>query len=76
MSITVAAVYENGVLKPKQPLPLKEHEEVQISIQPQTAPPPAVNWVDETYGMIRWTGSHAELDRFALDPSLDPQDAP
>ena len=34
MSITVEAVYENGVLKPAQPLPFKEHEKVSISVEP------------------------------------------
>ena len=28
MTLTVEAVYENGVLKPTQPLPLKEQEKV------------------------------------------------
>jgi predicted DNA-binding antitoxin AbrB/MazE fold protein len=31
--MTLKAVYENGVLKPKDPLPLKEHEEVEIEIE-------------------------------------------
>jgi predicted DNA-binding antitoxin AbrB/MazE fold protein len=50
MAITVEAVYENGVLKPMQPLPLKEHDRVQITIQPRT------NWVQETYGICGWEG--------------------
>jgi predicted DNA-binding antitoxin AbrB/MazE fold protein len=33
MAITVDAVYENGVLKPAQPLPLKEHEKVSVTVQ-------------------------------------------
>ncbi len=33
MAITVEAVYENGVLKPAQPLPLKEHEKVQVTVE-------------------------------------------
>ena len=32
MVITLPAVYENGVLRPLQPLPLKEHEQVTITI--------------------------------------------
>ncbi len=31
--MTVKAVYEEGVLKPKAPLPLKEHEEVEIEVR-------------------------------------------
>lgn len=37
--MTVKAVYEDGVLKPKGPLPFKEHEEVEIDVRP--APEPA-----------------------------------
>ena len=33
MTITIEATYENGVLKPAQPLPLKEHEKVEILIR-------------------------------------------
>jgi hypothetical protein len=37
--MTVKAVYEDGVLKPKEPLPFKEHEEVEIlEIRPAAAP--------------------------------------
>ena len=31
MAFTVEAVYENGVLKPSEPLPLEEHEKVTVS---------------------------------------------
>lgn len=65
MSITVEAIYENGVLKPAQPLPLREQERVQITIQSKTS------WVDETYGIIGWKGSAELAERFALDPELD-----
>jgi predicted DNA-binding antitoxin AbrB/MazE fold protein len=33
MSFTVQAVYENGVLKPAEPLPLHEHEHVRITVE-------------------------------------------
>ena len=33
MAITVEAVYANGVLKPSQPLPLKEHEKVRVTVE-------------------------------------------
>ena len=38
MSITVEAVYENGVLKPSEPLPFKEHERVSITVEPARIP--------------------------------------
>jgi predicted DNA-binding antitoxin AbrB/MazE fold protein len=65
MAITVEAVYENGVLKPSQPLPLKEHEKVRVTIEPKP------NWVQETYGICGFKGSAEEADRFATDPELD-----
>ena len=65
MTLTIEAVYENGVLKPTQPLPLKEHERVQITI------PSRSNWVQETYGICGWKGSAEEAERFASDPELD-----
>ncbi len=33
MTLTVEATYENGVLKPAQPLPLKEFEKVEVMIR-------------------------------------------
>ena len=38
MPLTVEAVYENGVLKPAQPLPLKEHEQVRVTVEPARPP--------------------------------------
>jgi len=33
MAFTVEAVYENGVLKPAEPLPLQEHEKVTVTVE-------------------------------------------
>jgi predicted DNA-binding antitoxin AbrB/MazE fold protein len=33
MTLTVEATYENGVLKPAQPLPLREFERVEVMIR-------------------------------------------
>lgn len=65
MPITVEATYEKGMLKLAQPLPLKEREQVWVTIHSNT------NWVEETYGMMRWKGSAEEAERFATDPELD-----
>ncbi len=69
MSFTVEAVYENGVLKPAQPLPLPEHTKVHVTVSA------ASNWVQETAGMIRWTGDAATLQQLAEDVELDPQES-
>ena len=68
MAITVEAVYENGVLKPTQPLPLQEHEKVQVTVKR------AVSRVRQTAGLIGWTGSQEDADFVALSPELDPQE--
>jgi predicted DNA-binding antitoxin AbrB/MazE fold protein len=66
MSITVDAVYENGVLKPAQPLPLQEHEKVRITVQQ------AASHVRRSAGLIGWTGSQADADFVTLSPELYP----
>ena len=68
MSFTVEAVYESGVLKPAQPLPLEEHARVQITVKPATSR------VRQTAGLMGWTGSQDDADFVALSPELDPQE--
>ncbi len=65
MAIVVEAIYENGVLRPAEPLPLGEHEKVLISVRP------GLTWADRTAGLLGWTGSVELADRFASDPELD-----
>jgi predicted DNA-binding antitoxin AbrB/MazE fold protein len=69
MTITVEATYENATLKLSAPLPLQEHEKVQVTVRPRA------NWVQETAGILGWTGSHEELRHLALDPELDPEES-
>lgn len=57
MPIIVEAIYENGVLKPAQPLPLKEREHVQVTVRRATSV------ADQTYGMIGWSGGADIFDR-------------
>jgi predicted DNA-binding antitoxin AbrB/MazE fold protein len=70
MPITVEAIYEGGVLRPAQPLPLPEYVKVRLTIE---APG---DWVRETAGILKWTGTPEELQRFAEDPELDYPPAP
>jgi predicted DNA-binding antitoxin AbrB/MazE fold protein len=37
MTITIDATYENGVLKPAQPLPLSEHAQVRVTVEETVA---------------------------------------
>jgi predicted DNA-binding antitoxin AbrB/MazE fold protein len=65
MPLTVEATYENGMLKLSQPLPLKEHEKVQVTVH---AGP---TWAERTAGMMGWTGGIAGDEYFAMSPELD-----
>jgi predicted DNA-binding antitoxin AbrB/MazE fold protein len=68
MSLTVEAVYENGVLKPVEPLPLKEHAKVQVTVE---APPLDIL---QAHGLMGWKGDAATLERIALDPEFLPEE--
>jgi predicted DNA-binding antitoxin AbrB/MazE fold protein len=70
MPLTVEAVYENGVLKPDQPLPLQEHEKVLVTIQP------ILSVARQTAGMIPWTGDEETLERIARDPEFGILESP
>ena len=61
MSLTVEAIYEDGVLKPMQPLPFKEHERVRVTVEPGTSV------AEQTAGMLAWTGQPEVLRRLAED---------
>ncbi len=69
MTITVDAVYENGTLRPTQPLPFKENEKVRVTIEAQSG------WAERTAGMVQWTGDVETLERMAIDPEFDPQES-
>jgi predicted DNA-binding antitoxin AbrB/MazE fold protein len=70
MTLTVEAVYENGVLKPKQSLPLKEQEQVLITIRP------AISLARQTAGMVPWTCDVETLERIAGDPEFGILESP
>jgi predicted DNA-binding antitoxin AbrB/MazE fold protein len=61
MAIVVEAVYQNGVLKPERPLPLKEDEKVRVTVESQPSP------VLQTYGIIGWKGTHEELEQILAE---------
>ena len=61
MSITVEATYENGVLKPDQPLPFPEKQKVRLTIDP------APSVVEATAGLLGWKGDHETLERILAE---------
>jgi predicted DNA-binding antitoxin AbrB/MazE fold protein len=70
MAITVEAVYENGVLKPAEPLPFKEHEKVSVTVRP------VVSLARQTARMIPWSGDAETLERLARDPEFGIRESP
>jgi len=70
MAIVVEATYENGVLKPAEPLPLGEHEKVRITVDT------ALSRVRATYGLLGWTGDAETVRRVALDPEFSIEECP
>jgi predicted DNA-binding antitoxin AbrB/MazE fold protein len=65
MTLTVEAIYENGVLIPVRPLPLKEREQVQVTVRKLTG------LADRTYGMIGWSGDAAAFERLFNESEAD-----
>jgi predicted DNA-binding antitoxin AbrB/MazE fold protein len=70
MSLEIEGTYEGGVLKPDEPLPLKDHERVVITVRPKTSR------IRQSAGLIRWTGDPEVLRKIAEDPILDDVEAP
>jgi predicted DNA-binding antitoxin AbrB/MazE fold protein len=73
MAITVEAVYENGVLRPVQPLPvILNGKRVWVTLHIDAEP----DRVQKAYGLIGWTGDAKSVERVALDPEFDILEGP
>jgi predicted DNA-binding antitoxin AbrB/MazE fold protein len=70
MMISVDAVYEGGVLKLAEPLPLAEHEKVRVTIKPERS------WADRTAGLLKWTGDPEILRAIAEDDEFGILESP
>jgi predicted DNA-binding antitoxin AbrB/MazE fold protein len=66
MELTIEATYENGILKPDEPLPLAEHEKVRVTVHAQRSS------LLDAYGMLPWKGDLQTLEYLAMDPEFDP----
>ncbi len=64
MALTVEAIYEGGVLKLAQPLPLNEHEKVRITVEREQT------WARKTAGNVPCRDAEL-IDQAALDPELE-----
>ena len=70
MAITVEAVYENGVLKPSEPLPWKDGAKVRIAVSSLDSP------ILKAYGIMGWKGTSEELDRLLAEIEFDEDEVP
>jgi predicted DNA-binding antitoxin AbrB/MazE fold protein len=61
-ALQIEAIYENGVLRPLQELPLQEGQKVAITIQPTG------NAVKRFVGLVPWPGDREEFDSWLNDP--------
>jgi len=61
MTITVEAVYENGMLKLERPLPLAEQEKVRVTVQQ------GPSLAEQTAGMIGWKGDAETFERIMAE---------
>jgi predicted DNA-binding antitoxin AbrB/MazE fold protein len=68
--LVVEAIYEGGVLRPSQPLALKEREKVTLTIHPEGSV------ARQSAGMIKWTGDLETLDRLISDPEFGILESP
>jgi predicted DNA-binding antitoxin AbrB/MazE fold protein len=68
MTLTIEATYENGVLRPAGPLPLKESQKVRVTVETHPAD------ILQAYGIMGWKGDSETVEHFALDPELEPQE--
>lgn len=66
MTVVVDAIYENGVLKLDQPLPLPEQQRVRVTVH--TEPSRA----RQSYGIVQWSGSQEDLDYLTNDMENHP----
>jgi predicted DNA-binding antitoxin AbrB/MazE fold protein len=70
MIITVEAIYENGTLKLAQPLPLKDHERVRVTVEMD------LSRAQASSGLLGWAGDAATVERVALDPDFGILESP
>jgi predicted DNA-binding antitoxin AbrB/MazE fold protein len=68
MAITVEAVYENGVLRPSEPLPWKDGERVRVTVNSLDSP------LLKAYGIMGFKGTAEEAEYLATHPELLPEE--
>jgi predicted DNA-binding antitoxin AbrB/MazE fold protein len=70
MDYTITAVYENGVLRPLQPLSLPEHTQVELDVRPIGAPETVAAHRAHVQQVLAQAGLLAEADTGQALPML------
>jgi len=70
MLLEVQATYENGVLKPDEPLPLQERQRVKVTVHQEPSR------IRRSYGLIGWTGDPEILRKLAEDDEFGLLESP
>jgi predicted DNA-binding antitoxin AbrB/MazE fold protein len=70
MSLQVEATYEDGVLRPDQPLPLAEKQRVTVVVQAE------ISRAKRSYGLIGFKGDPEIVRKIALDSEFGVADSP
>ncbi len=65
MALEIEAVYENGLLKPDEPLPLHDGQRVKVTIQKTSGR------ARSSAGIFRWQGDRKDLE-YHLGPDNHP----
>lgn len=69
MSLEIDATYEDGVLKPDQPLPFADRQRVKITVDSSRK-------LRDGFGMIDWQGDPEVVRKIALDPEYGVHESP
>ncbi len=76
MPLTIEAIYEDGVLKPAGPLPLKDREKVRLTVLTAAETEAAPASGPRGYRLIHWSGPLEDLDYLIEDEANDPLEGP
>lgn len=75
-TITIEAIYEDGVRKPAGPLPRSEHQKVQVTVHASGEVEAALAAVQRSHGLLRWTGDRETVERVATDDEFGILESP